>query len=230
METKVTNEGILKETTANFMRRFFHPFLKGFGRAYGPTCLCALVVAVSCAATALAQDSGNAVVAGSIPAAFSITFGSADVGSESAATETVAFAGPGDGVSHLQIRLRSNQAYALSAQLTDFATYNGNNGLTPEQIVFAIGSVEVSGPNVANPQDHLSQFLFTSGARSASASRASHPRTLQEFLLNQVILSGPRISQRGNLATNNNFLLVTLNTLHSDTSFSASITLTLSAP
>jgi hypothetical protein len=151
--------------------------------------------------------------------------------------------------SNVVVRLRSNKAYTLSAQSSALsftgagATDNGDD-LALSDIGFGVRAALTAGgdgANVANSTGTIaSTFDYTSGFPTPSNGltpfvNGTHA-TLANISSNTQILSGNRISKKGNLTTNNNFLQVTLGVgvlpqfFTPNTTFSATITLTLATP
>jgi hypothetical protein len=198
----------------------------------------------------LAQTSGSVTVSGTNPAAVSITNTS---DSNVSATVALATLTPAAGSTlakdTFQVRLRSNKAYVLSAQASAL-TFNGlgqvdsGDTIALTDLGFGITAMTNTGANVANSgartDNIVSKFNYTSGfpavTNGLSPFVAGTHGTLNDIASNTQILNGGRISSKGNLSTNNNFILVTLGlaTLPQyftpNTDFSTTVTLTVTAP
>ena len=197
------------------------------------------------AANVFGQTSGSIVVSGSDPEAISVTNTSDTVLSSTVNLGTLT---PTTGSSLVtgstQIRLRSNKAYTVSAQATSLSfvgagSANGGSTLALSDIGFGISSTDATGANVANATGHSVVNLFNYDPSTVAVSNGLTPYasgthgTLSDLSSSTQIMSGPRISAKGNVSTNNNFVLVTMKmaTLPQyftpNTSFSTTITLTV---
>jgi hypothetical protein len=208
--------------------------------------MCAVVALL--AQTALAQTTGTVAVTGTTPTAVSVTNAS-----DAALSTTVALGSltPGAGGSlitgSVQARLRSNKAYTLSAQaaalnISNPATADGGSSLTLSDIGFGITAVDATGANVATGHTDTIASLFNYSSGFPAVTNGLTPfvagtnATLNDLTANTQILSGSRISAKGNISTNNNFVLLTLGiaTLPQyftpNTGFSTTVTLTIAAP
>jgi len=208
--------------------------------------MCAVVALL--VQTGLAQTTGTITVTGTTPTAVSVTNAS-----DAALSTTVALgsltpaAGGGLITGSVQARLRSNKAYTLSAQaaalnLSNPAAADGGSSITLSDIGFGITAVDATGANVATGHTDtiVSLFNYSSGFPAISNGLtpfvAGTNATLNDLTANTQILSGSRISAKGNISTNNNFVLLTLGiaTLPQyftpNTGFSTTVTLTIAAP
>jgi hypothetical protein len=201
-------------------------------------------------AAAMAQTSGTATVTGTNPAAVSITNTSDGALSTTVALGTLTPATGGTLTSGtFQIRMRSSKAYVLSAQATSLSfnglgAADGGDTIAATDIGFGITTLTNTGANVANTGSRtdtiVSKFDYTGGFPAVTNGLtpfvAGTNGTLNDISANTQILSGSRISTKGNISTNNNFIAATLavSTLPQyftpNTDFSATITLTVTAP
>ena len=200
-----------------------------------------------CTQTCLAQTTGTITATGTTPTAVSATNTS---DSNLSATIALGTLTPATGSSlasgTVQVRLRSNKAYTLSAQATALSftspgAADGGNSLSLSDIGFGITAIDATGANVATGHTDTivassPSFDYRSGwpavANGLTPFTASNA-TLSSISANTQVLSGSRISSKGNISTNNNFVLVTfgLATLpqyFTPANFSALITLTIS--
>lgn len=197
-----------------------------------------------------AQTTGTVTVTGTNPAAVSITNTS-----DSSLSSTVALGAltPAAGGTltqgSFQLRLRSSKAYVLSAQATSLAfnglgSPDGGDTIAAGDIGFGITTMANTGANVANSGSRTetipSLYNFTGGFPAVSNGLTpfvpgTHG-TLTDIASNTQILSGSRISVKGNISTNNNFIgaalaVATLPQYFTpNTDFSTTITLTMTAP
>ena len=203
------------------------------------------IAILSFAQIASAQTTGTVTVSGTNPEAFSITNTS-----DASLSTTVSFgtltpaAGSTLASGTTQVRLRSNKAYKLSAQATSLSfvgagSADGGSSIALSDIGFGISSVNATGANVANAAGHTVAALYNYDPSTVAVTNGLTPftpathGTLNDITSSAQILSGPRISSKGNLSTNNNFALVTMKiaTLPQyftpNTSFSTTVTLTI---
>ena len=194
-----------------------------------------------------AQTSGTITITGTDPDAFSITNTS---DATLSATVVLGVLTPATGGTltsgTTQIRLRSNKAYNLSAQVTALnftgpGAADGGATIALTDFGFGISSIDTTGANVANAAGHTIVALFDYNPATATVTNGLTPYvpgthgTLNNITSSTQILSGPRISTQGNISTNNNFILCTLSiaTLPQyftpNTSFSTTITLTMAS-
>ena len=126
--------------------------------------------------------------------------------------------------------------------LSNPAAADGGSSITLSDIGFGITAVDATGANVATGHTDtiVSLFNYSSGFPAISNGLtpfvAGTNATLNDLTANTQILSGSRISAKGNISTNNNFVLLTLGiaTLPQyftpNTGFSTTVTLTIAAP
>lgn len=199
---------------------------------------------------ALAQTTGTVTLTGTNPAAVSITNTSDGTLSTTVALGTLTPATGGTLTSGtFQVRMRSSKAYVLSAQTTALSfnglgAVDGGTTIAAGDIGFGITTLANTGANVANSGSRtdtvVAKFDYTGGYPAVTNGLtpfvAGTNGTLSDISANTQILSGSRISTKGNISTNNNFILATLGlaTLPQyftpNTDFSATITLTVTAP
>jgi hypothetical protein len=209
-----------------------------------------LVLALA-AEAGLAQTTGTVTVTGTNPAAVSIVNTSdANISATIALGTLTPATGGAFASGNFQTRLRSNKAYVLSAQATALS-FNGlgsaDNGDTIAlgDIGFGVTAVANTGANVAGGGSRsdavVAKFDYTASGFPSPANGltpfvAGTHGTLNDITSNTQILNGPRISRKGNISTNDNFILVTFGiaTLPQyftpNTDFSTTITLTVTAP
>jgi hypothetical protein len=200
------------------------------------------------AKTGWAQTTGTITITGSTPTAVSVTNTS-----DGTLTSTVALGSltPAAGgtlmTSTVQARLRSNKAYTLSAQasalsISSPAAADGGASISLSDIGFGITAIDATGANVATSHTDTIASLFNYSSGFPAVTNGLTPfasgtnGTLNDLTSNTQILSGTRISAKGNLSTNNNFVLVTFGiaTLPQyftpNSGFSTTVTLTIAAP
>ena len=210
----------------------------------------ALMATLLMAEMGLAQTTGTVALTGTNPAAVSITNTSDATLSTTVALGTLTPATGGSLTSGtFQVRMRSSKAYVLSAQttalsFTGLGDTDGGNTISATDIGFGITALANTGANVANSGSRtdtiVAKFSYTGGYPAVTNGLtpfvAGTNGTLNDISSNTQILSGTRISTKGNISTNNNFILATLGiaTLPQyftpNTDFSATITLTVTAP
>jgi hypothetical protein len=142
--------------------------------------------------------------------------------------------------------MRSNRAYKVTAQTTNWTLTNstipdGGDDITPADIGFGVTEKLLTGTNVVNSGSRTETLPvgFDVSGGWPTASNGLNPVyaiTLGSLLTSPVqILAGPRISRRGNLITDNNFISVSFGVavlpqlFTPSTSFAATITLTMAA-
>lgn len=177
---------------------------------------------------ALAQSSGSVTLTGTIPEAFSLT----DVSNTNlSSTITLGTLIPGTGGAPSQgtvtVRVRSNKAYKLLAQATSlsFSSPGADDGgvsLASSDIGFGVTGLDATGANVANSATRTDTLVgkynytgsgfngFPSSSNGLTPFLAGTHGTLNDIDdgLAVQLLSGPRISSRGDRSTSDNFLLV----------------------
>jgi hypothetical protein len=199
---------------------------------------------------ASAQTTGTVTVTGTNPSAVSLTNTSDGSLSTTVALGTLTPTTGGTlSTGSFQVRMRSSKGYILSAQstslnFTGLGATDGGNTIAAQDIGFGITALTLTGANVANTGSRtdaiISMFDYTGGypgvTNGLSPFAAGTNGTLNDISSNTQILSGGRISVRGNISTDNNFILATIGiaTLPQyftpNTNFSATITLTVTAP
>jgi hypothetical protein len=201
--------------------------------------------------TCLAQTTGTITVTGSNPTAVSATNTSDSNLSATIALGTLTPAtGSALAAGTVQVRLRSNKAYTLSAQATalNFSSpdaADGGSAIALSDIGFGVTAIDATGTNVATGHTDTivagsPSFDYRSGWPAVSNGLtpfvAGTHATLNNISANTQVLSGSRISSKGNISTNNNYVLVTfgLATLPQyftpNSGFSSTITITVAAP
>jgi hypothetical protein len=200
------------------------------------------------AGTASAQTTGTITVSGTTPTAVSVTNASDATLSSTVALGTLTPAAGGSLMSGtVQARLRSNKAYTLSAQaaalsVSGAAAADGGASLTLSDIGFGVTAIDATGSNVATGHTDTIVSLFNYGSGFPAVSNGLTPfvagtnGTLNDLTSSTQVLSGSRISAKGNLSTNNNFVLVTFGVatlpqyFTPNSGFSTTVTLTIAAP
>ena len=203
-----------------------------------------LMIAVS---TSFAQN-GTVTVIGSDPVAISLTNSSEGTLSTTidlnvltpANNNTLTTSTP------FEVRLRSNKAYKLTASALglSFSSAGSNDGGSPialTDIGFGITSTTLTGANVANTGNRTDAiaagFNASTWPTPTNGTTPSFTKTLNNITGAGVeVLSGSRISARGNLSTNDNYISVffgvaTLPQFFTPNSgFSSTVTLTIATP
>ena len=198
--------------------------------------------------TGFAQTTGTITVTGTTPTAVSVTNASDSTLSSTVALGTLTpAAGNSLMTSTVQARLRSNKAYTLSAQaaalnISSPAAADGGTSITLNDIGFGVTAIDATGANVATGHTDtiVSLFNYSSGFPAVSNGltpfAAGTNGTLSDLTSNTQVLSGSRISAKGNISTNNNFVLVTFGVatlpqyFTPNSGFSTTVTLTIAAP
>jgi hypothetical protein len=197
---------------------------------------------------ALSQTTGNITIAGSIPHAVSITSAS---DATLSTTVTLGALTPTNTSSLTQsapvvVRVRSNQQYRLSASATftnsGAGSDAGGSAISAADIGFGIIGRDASGSLVAagHTDTITPKFDYTSiGFTSLPVTDGLTPfvpgtnGTLADILTGTQMLQGSRISRKGNINTQENFLKVTFGAatlpqyFSPTTGFQAVITLTV---
>jgi hypothetical protein len=141
------------------------------------------------------------------------------------------------------VRLRSNKAYKVTAQasalsFTSPGTTDGGNSLTLSDVGFGILSVSATGANVAAGHTDTVGLGFDVSGGWPSVTNGVTPafaKTLNDITTATQVISGSRVSARGNISTTDNFVQVTFGiaTLPQyftpNSSFSTTVTLTISS-
>jgi hypothetical protein len=196
----------------------------------------------------LAQTTGTITVTGTTPTTVSVTNTSDATLSSTVALGTLTPATGGTlATSTVQAQLRSNKAYTLSAQASGLTisgggAADGGSSITLSDIGFGITAINATGANVTTGHTDTIVSLFNYGSGFPAVTNGLTPflagtnSTLNDITASTQILSGTRISAKGNIATNNNFVLVTFGiaTLPQyftpNSGFSTTVTLTIAAP
>lgn len=195
------------------------------------------------APVAFAQTSGTITVSGTTPEAFSITNTADAALSSTIALGTLTPATGGTLTANtVQARLRSNKAYKISAQASVLSfvgpgAADGGSAIALTDIGFGISAVSAVGANVAATHTDTIVLGYDVSAGWPAVTNGLTPafsKTLNDITLAATqILSGTRISARGNISTNDNFVLATFGVatlpqyFTPNTSFSTTITLTI---
>jgi hypothetical protein len=196
----------------------------------------------------LAQTTGTITITGSDPDSASITNSSdASLSSTVALGVLTPQTGGTLATSSVAMRLRSNKAYKLSAQATALSvtgagSADGGSSITLNDIGFGITAIDATGTNIATAHSDTvastpASFDYRSGFPAVTNGLtpfiAGTHSTLNDITANTQILSGSRISAKGNISTNNNFVLVTVGVgtlpqyFTPNSSFSSTVTLTI---
>src|SRR5882724_7073569 len=205
-------------------------------------------IVIMCALAVSAQTTGTITVSGSQPAACSLTNSS-----DTALSSTIALGAmtpaanntlvTGTAITHL----RSNKAYVVSAQATALSftgagIADGGNAMALSDIGFGLTAVDATATNVASSHTDTiaSGFDYTSGWTAASNGLTPFVvgtnSTLNDVTSNTQVLSGTRLSKKGNIATNNNAIVATFGVatlpqyFTPNTTFSSTVTLTMTCP
>jgi hypothetical protein len=148
--------------------------------------------------------------------------------------------------STVSVRLRSNKAYKLTAQsgtlaVTGGGTVDGGSTISLGDIGFGVREVTRSSGNVVteSASDTITAspvFDYTSGYPSVTNGLtpfSSGYGTLDSITSSVQVLTGNRISKKGNMSTDNNFIVVKFGVatlpqyFTPNTSFTTSVTLTI---
>lgn len=206
-----------------------------------------LVGAVLITASAAFAQNGTINITGTNPDAFSLTNTSG-----SALSATVAFGvmAPANATAvtaqEVTVRMRSNKAYKLSAQasaltINGAGAAQGGDPIALTDIGIGITGMTLDAPNVANGASRTETipagFGVTNGNWPAATNglTPTFGKTLNDIQASTEILSGQRISKKGNLATDNNFIEINVGVatlpqfFTPNTGFSATITLTMAS-
>lgn len=201
-------------------------------------------VVLMLASAAFAQT-GTITVSGTTPEAFSMTNTSGNTLSATIAFNVMTPANSTTVVSDEAIvRMRSNKAYKVSAQaaalnITGPGAADGGDTIALSDFGFGITQVVTTGGNVATPRTDTvaPNFSVTSWPAATNGLTPSFTRRLSDIAAPASIdvLSGTRISKKGNLATDDNFIEVKFGVatlpqfFTPNTGFSTIITLTMAS-
>ena len=206
-----------------------------------------LVGAVLITASAAFAQTGTINITGTNPDAFSLTNTSG-----SALSATVAFGvmAPANATTvtaqEVTVRMRSNKAYKLSAQasaltINGAGAAQGGDPIALTDIGIGITGMTLDAPNVANGASRTETIPAGFGVTNGNCPAATNGltptfgKTLNDIQASTEILSGQRISKKGNLATDNNFIEINVGVatlpqfFTPNTGFSATITLTMAS-
>ncbi len=213
-----------------------------------------LVLFAACALAAVAQTSGTIGISGTIPEAFSLL--SSSDGNLASSTVlgawTIANNATMLAITPVDVRVRSNKAYKINASATFTKSAegaaDGGDGLAVTDIGFGITAIDATGANVANKLagDHtvVAKFNYTAaGNLSLAAADGLSPFVAaSKATLNDIsgandgaqVVSGKRISTKGNIATQTNFVnykvgLAMLPQYFTPAGFASVVTLTISS-
>jgi hypothetical protein len=197
------------------------------------------------ASAAFAQTAGTITVTGATPEAFSLTNTSDGTLSSTIALGSLT---PGNtntlSTGTAVVRMRSNKAYKVTAQasltITGAGSADGGNDISLSDIGFGITSTTLTGGNVANSgsrTDAIAAGYDVSGGWPAASNglTPAFTKTLNDISGSTQVLQGTRISKKGNMATNDNFISVTFGVatlpqlFTPNASFSSVITLTIAS-
>ncbi len=210
------------------------------------TILIAAGAAFGLATGAFAKTNGTITVTGTNPEAFSLTNVSEGALSSTIALGTLTPAAGGTlNTNTATIRLRSNKAYKVTAQagtlsVTGAGSADGGSSIALSDIGFGITATSLTGANVANTgsrADAIAAGFDVSGGWPVATNglTPAFTKTLNNISSATQVLSGTRISSKGNLTTDNNFITATFgaSTLPQfftpNSGFSSVITLTVAS-
>jgi hypothetical protein len=206
-----------------------------------------LAIGAFAAAAAFAQTSGTITVTGSIPEAISLTNTSdtALSSTQSLGALTAANNSTLAAITPVDVRIRSNKQYKLNAAMTltnaGPGPDDGGDPIAATDIGFGIEARNATGGNLAagHTDTITTKFDYTSTHMSAlpvtnglTPFTAGTNGTLADIATATEVVTGSRISKKGNIQTNNNFVqlsfgVATLPQYFSPTTgFTAVITLT----
>jgi hypothetical protein len=199
------------------------------------------------ASAAFAQTSGTITINGSNPEAFSLTDTTGAALSATvnlgvlipAANNTLTTSAP------VTVRMRSNKAYKVTAQasalnITGGGAVDGGDTITLQDIGFGVTGMTLTGTNVANSgsrTETLPAGFDVSGGWPVASNglNPAYALTLNDITSPTQVVAGGRISKKGNLITDNNFISVSFGVavlpqfFTPNTSFSTVITLTMAS-
>lgn len=197
------------------------------------------------ATAALAQTTGTITVSGSNPETFSLTNTSGGT-----LTSTIALGALTPGNTNTlttgtaDVRVRSNKKYNITAEASALVTtglglVEGGDTIALTDIGFGITAMTLTGVNVADSGTRadapVAGFSVASWPTPVNGLTPAFGKTLNDIATPTQILAGPRISKKGNLITDNNFISITfgvatLPQFHTpNTGFSSIITLTIAS-
>jgi hypothetical protein len=193
---------------------------------------------------ALAQT-GTITITGAVPSAFSIT---SNTNAALSATVALGTLTPGNTntltTGTVVARLRSNVSYHLSAQAVNTGIGATADDIQATDIGFGITAFSAAGADVitvpARTDAIVAKWDYTGGfpapVNGLSPFVTATKATLADISANTSVLSGPRISARGNDGTSDNFAQATFGVavlpqyFTQNASFQSVITLTMTTP
>jgi hypothetical protein len=206
-----------------------------------------LGAAMMMASAAFAQTTGTINVTGQNPEAFSLTD---TTGVPLSATLALGTLTPANGnavtvAPPVTVRIRSNKAYKLSAQASTLTVTTpglADNGdtIALTDIGFGITGLTLTGTNVANTGSRTESipagFDVSGGWPTAiNGLTPTFGKTLASIQTDTQILTGTRVSKKGNMATDNNFISISFGAaalpqyFTPNAGFSSTITLTIAS-
>jgi hypothetical protein len=208
--------------------------------------LIGLCLGAAFTSAALAQTSGTIQVTGTTPEAFSLTSAGEGTLSSTIALGTLT---PSNNNTVIEgtadVHLRSNKVYKVTAQagalsITSPESADGGDTIALTDIGFGIRSKTLTGANVANSGSRTDTiatgFDVTGGWPTATNGLTpAFGKTLNDIQTSAQVLNGTRISTKGNISTNNNFIdiqfgVATLPQFFTpNAGFSTTITLTIAS-
>jgi hypothetical protein len=183
-----------------------------------------LAIGTFAAAAAFAQTTGTITVTGNIPDAISLTNSSDGALSTTQALGALTAANNSTlaAITPVDVRIRSNKQYKLNASMVltnaGAGTADGGDSIAATDIGFGIAALDATGSNVAGPRtDTITPiFNYISTAMSAlpvsnglTPFQAGTNGTLNDIASSTQVVQGNRISTKGNIQTNNNFVKLT---------------------
>src|SRR5947208_978452 len=174
-------------------------------------------------AAAFAQTSGTITVTGNIPDVVSITNTSNAALSTTSALGTLTAANNSTlaAITPVDVRIRSNKQYKLNAAMVltnaGAGTPDGGDSIAATDIGFGVTTRDATAANMAagHTDTITTKFDYTTTAMSAlpvtnglTPFVAGTNGTLNDISSSAQIAQGSRISKKGNIQTNNNFLLL----------------------
>jgi hypothetical protein len=198
------------------------------------------------APAAFAQTAGTVTVTGANPEAFSLTNTSGGALSSTIALGTLT---PGNTntltTGTADVRLRSNKVYKVTAQASALSvagagSADGGDTISLADIGFGVTTLTLTGANVVNTgsrTDAIAAGFDASGGwpTATNGLTPAFTKTLNDTTTATQILSGARISKKGNLLTSDNFITVQFGVatlpqfFTPNTGFSSVITLTIAS-
>ena len=209
--------------------------------------LTGLTVLALTAPFAAAQTTGTITVTGTTPEAFALTNTS---NGALASTIALGVLTPGNGTAlgdlttgFADVRLRSNKAYKLTATAGALTvpgpgSDDGGQAIALTDIGFGIRLVTATGANVATGHtDTIIAGYDVTGdwPTPTNGLTPAFTKTLNDITSATQVLSGTRVSAKGNIATDNNYLTVRFGVatmpqfFTPNTGFSSIVTLTLAS-